>query len=83
MDNGPARQNNVSRKIQEAGDKIGDLFEVSSIRREDYEFNKGKSEYEDVLQCNNLPSSRTPRGHQVPAAFLLTGERHESSHKVD
>ena len=71
MDNGPARQNNVSRKMQEAGERIGDLFEVSTIRREDYEFNKGKSEYEDILQCNNLPSSRTPRGHQVPAAFLL------------
>lgn len=34
MDNGPARANNVSRKIQEAGDKIGDIFEVSNIRRE-------------------------------------------------
>jgi len=31
----------------------------------------GKSEYEDVLQCNNLPSSRTPRGHQAPAAFII------------
>lgn len=65
MDNGPARQNNVSRKMQEAGDKIGDLFEVSTIRREDYDFNKGKSEYEEILQCNNLPSSRTPRGTDI------------------
>ena len=72
MDNGPARALGQSRKIQEAGDKIGDIFEVSSIRREDYEFNKGKSEYEDILQCNNLPSSRTPRGHQIPAAFLVS-----------
>lgn len=71
MDNGPARKEQLSRKIQEAGEKIGDLFDVSTIRREDYEFNKGKSEYEDILQCNNLPSSRTPRGHQIPAAFLL------------
>lgn len=71
MDNGPAREKGMSRKMAEAGEKIGDLFEISTIRREDYEFNKGKSEYEDILQCNNLPSSRTPRGHQVPAAFLL------------
>ena len=71
MDNGPARYLDISRKIAKAGEQIGDLFEISSIRREDYEFNKGKSEYEDILQCNNLPSSRTPRGHQVPAAFLL------------
>jgi len=71
MDNGPAREKQLSRRIQEAGEKIGDPFEVSSIRREDYEFNRGKSEYEDILQCNNLPSSRTPRGHQIPAAFLV------------
>ena len=23
------------------------------------------------LQCNNAPSTRTPRGHQFPAAFML------------
>lgn len=54
-----------------AGEVLGDVFEVSSIRREDYEFHKGKSEYEDILQSNNLPSSATPRGHQTPAAFLI------------
>lgn len=31
----------------------------------------GKAEGEDVLQANNQPSSRTPRGHQGPAAFLI------------
>ncbi|KAJ0068084.1 hypothetical protein NL108_015561 [Boleophthalmus pectinirostris] len=56
---------------QESGEVLGDEFEVSRIRREDYEFHKGKSEYEDILQCNNLPSSATPRGHQTPAAFLI------------
>lgn len=71
MDNGPARHLEVSKEIAKTGEKIGDLFEISTIRREDYDFNKGKSEYEDILQCNNLPSSRTPRGHQIPAAFLL------------
>uniref|UniRef100_A0A672MKS1 Putative aminopeptidase W07G4.4 n=1 Tax=Sinocyclocheilus grahami TaxID=75366 RepID=A0A672MKS1_SINGR len=55
----------------EAGEVLGDLFEVSTIRREDYEFHKGKSEYEEILQSNNLPSSATPRGHQTPAAFLI------------
>ncbi len=54
-----------------AGEELGDLFEVSTIRREDYEFHKGKSEYEEILQSNNLPSSATPRGHQTPAAFLI------------
>ena len=38
---------------------------------QDFDFHRGKSEYEDVLQCNNAPSSATPRGHQTPAAFLI------------
>src|SRR5690625_1880830 len=71
LDNGPAGQKSTARLITEAGDAVGDLFEISTIRREDYKFNEGKSEYEDILQCNNAPSSRTPRGHQIPAAFLI------------
>ncbi|CAJ1069121.1 putative aminopeptidase W07G4.4 [Xyrichtys novacula] len=71
MDNGPAHRNDNAAQWQKAGEVIGDLFEVSMIRREDYEFHKGKSEYEDILQSNNLPSSATPRGHQTPAAFLI------------
>ncbi|KAM9743258.1 putative aminopeptidase W07G4.4 [Menidia menidia] len=71
MDNGPAHRNGNAALWQKAGEVLGDLFEVSSIRREDYEFHKGKSEYEDILQCNNLPSTATPRGHQTPAAFLI------------
>ncbi|GFU08914.1 putative aminopeptidase W07G4.4 [Trichonephila clavipes] len=71
MENGPATLDNVGRKIQNAGHLIGDPFEISTIRREDYEHHKGKSAYEDLLQCNNAPSSRTPRGHQSPAAFLI------------
>lgn len=71
MDNGPARMINNSKKLQDAGDLVGDPFEISTIRREDYVFHTGKSEYEDTLQCNNLPSSRTPRGHQSPSAFMI------------
>lgn len=41
------------------------------MRREDYDMVKGRTEYEDLLQCNNLPSSGTPRGHQFPAAFMI------------
>lgn len=61
----------LSLSLSVAGEVLGDLFEVSSIRREDYDFHKGKSEYEEILQSNNLPSSATPRGHQTPAAFLI------------
>nr|CAB3263382.1 putative aminopeptidase W07G4.4 [Phallusia mammillata] len=71
MDNGPAKAANNATLLRNAGDEIGDMFELSTIRREDYEFHTGKSEYEDVLQCNNSPSSRTPRGHQSPSAFMI------------
>jgi len=71
MDNGPARQARSAYSFYEVGENWGEPFEMNTVRREDFEFHTGKSEYEDVLQCNNAPSSRTPRGHQGPAAFLM------------
>ncbi|KAF5399447.1 hypothetical protein PHET_07333 [Paragonimus heterotremus] len=50
--------------------KLNIMCQISTVRKEDFDFNKGQTEYEDILQCNNLPSSATPRGHQIPAAFL-------------
>ncbi|XP_051897192.1 putative aminopeptidase W07G4.4 [Pristis pectinata] len=73
MDNGPSRWARTAQELQMAGEEVGDPFEISTIRRDDYDFHKGKSEYEDILQCNNLPSSATARGHQSPAAFLIMG----------
>jgi leucyl aminopeptidase len=73
MDNGPARKVGISQKLQDAGDMSGDPFEISTIRREDYNFHRGKSEYEDVLQSGGKPSTMTERGHQSPAAFLILG----------
>lgn len=71
MDNGPARKDDEARKLHLCGEKIGDPVEVSIIRREDFDFHKGKGEGDDILQANNQPSSKTPRGHQGPAAFLM------------
>ena len=34
MDNGPARKEKMAQKLQEAGDLSGDMFEISTIRRE-------------------------------------------------
>eukprot|EP00794_Sanderia_malayensis_P005103 gene5103-5750_t len=70
-DNGPAREKKFAQNFQKIGDSLADPVEISTIRREDYGMVAGRSEYEHVLQCNNLPSSRTPRGHQFPAAFLI------------
>uniref|UniRef100_A0AAG5CNM1 Cytosol aminopeptidase domain-containing protein n=1 Tax=Anopheles atroparvus TaxID=41427 RepID=A0AAG5CNM1_ANOAO len=71
MDNGPARAADHGLTLQREGENIGDPFEISILRKEDFDFHKGKCYGEDVLQANNLPSSRTPRGHQGPAAFLM------------
>jgi len=71
MSNGPASKARVSQQVQDAGESMAEPVEISSIRREDYDFHTGKSEYEDVLQSNNAPSSRTHRGHQSPAAFMI------------
>jgi len=72
MDNGPAKAAGTALKVQAAGETVGDMFEISTVRREDWAFVQDKSgEFVSVLQCNNAPSSRTPRGHQFPAAFMM------------
>ncbi len=61
----------TARAIQAAAHVVGDPFEVSTLRPEDYAFVASKHPSYDVLQCNTAPSSRTPRGHQFPMAFLV------------
>lgn len=70
LDNGPARHAGVAAGIAAAGEQWGDPFEISRLRREDFDFVQPRSQADDVLSCNNAPSSRTPRGHQFPMAFL-------------
>jgi len=71
MGNGPAVQAGIPEHLIKSGGELAEPCALSTITREDYAFAAGKSEYEDVLQCNNAPSSRTPRGHQFPAAFMI------------
>jgi len=70
MPNGPAIAAKVAESIRDAGEAWGDPFEISTIRRDDYAFGKGDGEMCDVVQCNNAPSTMTPRGHQVAMAFM-------------
>ncbi|UJR27930.1 hypothetical protein I4U23_009190 [Adineta vaga] len=70
MDNGPAREKRIAQRLQALGDDIGDPFEISTVRCEDYDFINDKSKVADILQCNRQPSNATSRGHQYPAAFL-------------
>lgn len=71
MDNSVAREQDHARRLQHIGTSFGEPFEVSVLRQDDFDFNAGKVLGEDIVQCNNAASSRTPRGHQVPAAFLI------------
>ncbi|KAG5670519.1 hypothetical protein PVAND_000777 [Polypedilum vanderplanki] len=71
VDNKVAENASHATDFCKAGEQIGDPSAISPLRREDFDFHKSKGYGEDLLQCNNLPSSRTPRGHQTPAAFLI------------
>jgi leucyl aminopeptidase len=73
MSNGPARAQQDDLSLQQTGDLVADPYEISTIRREDYDFVAGRNEYEELLQANNAPSTMTSRGHQFPAAFLILG----------
>jgi leucyl aminopeptidase len=70
IDNGPARAARAGERLREHGERWGDPVELSTVRREDFDFVEPRSRAEDVISCNNRPSSQTPRGHQFPAAFL-------------
>jgi leucyl aminopeptidase len=73
MDNGPAHRNETGVKLREASEMVGDMVEVSILRREDYDYHRGKSEYEDLRQSGTGSSATTPRGHMRPCAFLIMG----------
>lgn len=71
MDNAVARLSSNAEKLQASGETMGDPFEISRIRREDFRTHEGYAEGDDIRQAMNQPSSKIPRGHQGPAAFLI------------
>jgi len=71
VENGAALQREISATLAKQGDLWGDPSEVSRSRREDFSFIRPRSCADDVLSCNNAPSSVTARGHQFPMAFLV------------
>ena len=56
----------LAESLFASGARWGDPFEVSRVRKEDFDAAKGKSMYEDILQVGG-----GPRGHQFPVAFLI------------
>ena len=81
LDNGPAHAEQMAEKLAAYGTQWGEPMEISTLRREDIQFVDAKTSAADLLSCNSAPSSRTARGHQFPAAFLLRAsglEKHGS-----
>ncbi|XP_053947258.1 putative aminopeptidase W07G4.4 [Anastrepha ludens] len=71
IDNSVAHKAGHARLLQATGQAFGEPFEVSVLRPDDFDFNKGKAIGEDIVQSNKTPSKQTKRGHQSPAAFLI------------
>ncbi|RUS75371.1 hypothetical protein EGW08_016861 [Elysia chlorotica] len=67
LDNGPAKEKKAAERVQAAGELYGDPFDISTIRREDYDNHRGRSMYEHINQMGD----NHVRGHQGPAAFLI------------
>ncbi|KAJ3170797.1 hypothetical protein HDU88_008700 [Geranomyces variabilis] len=70
LGNGPSREQGIPDRLFKAGHLVGDPFEISTLRREDYEFGAPGAPTEDVVQANDKASTMTNRGHQSPAAFM-------------
>ena len=70
IENGPARDQSVANKLEEAGEAWGDGVEVGRSRREDWKIIQPHTKADDVLSSNNGPSVSIARGHQFPMAFL-------------
>ena len=71
MDNAVARLVSNAEKLQASGETMGDPFEISRIRREDFHFHEGRTEGDDIYQAPPEGSKMVNRGHQNPSAFLI------------
>jgi leucyl aminopeptidase len=68
--NHAARELRVLEGLDRAGEAWGEPMEFSRPRREDYAMVAPRSCAEDVVSANRLASVNTPRGYQLPFAFL-------------
>ncbi|XP_074100534.1 putative aminopeptidase W07G4.4 isoform X1 [Cotesia typhae] len=71
IDNAVARSENNAEKLEVSGDLIGDPFEVSRMRREDFAAHLSSAEGDDIKQSLNVPITRRERCQQSPVAFLI------------
>ena len=72
LDNAAARRAGIASRLFKTSLATGDMFELSTLRREDFKIVAPTDPAEDVLQANRHPSVATSRGHQYPMAFMIT-----------
>ena len=77
MDNGPARLQNITTRVQTAGESYGEIIERSFVRRDDFESNKAKNSTYDVKNLG-VPTPAGSRGHQLAAAVSNYLPKYES-----
>ncbi|CAH8557978.1 unnamed protein product [Schistosoma bovis] len=69
--NGPAKELGEDYDYQFAGSLLGEMHEISTLRREDYDAHKTDEEYCDLLNSARLIGGKRSRGHQSPVAFMI------------
>nr|ABL96626.2 leucine aminopeptidase [Paragonimus westermani] len=69
--NGPARLLKMDHIFQQSGELLGEMSEISTLRREDYEAHKAHEPYADLLNSARPVGGKRVRGHQSPAAFMI------------
>lgn len=70
LDNHTARERGHAARLLAAAETLGDMVEVSTLRREDFATHRGRAAGDQLHQADSRPSTAMPRGHQGPAAFL-------------
>ncbi|CAH0697256.1 unnamed protein product [Spodoptera exigua] len=70
LDSHAARARGHAGGLRAAAERLGDMLEVSVLRREDLAAHRGRG-LDQLTQAASAPSVALPRGHQGPAAFLL------------
>lgn len=68
LDNSVARQISHDRRIQEMGSIYGEPFEISWLRKDEFDYNKGLVNGEDLIQSDCCTHRVTQRQHHVSAS---------------
>ena len=71
MSNGPAVSKSVDKELSNAGAKIGDPYEISVLRAEDYKKHTSIVPNQDILQIGAGGDTASFRSHQGAACFLI------------